>query len=566
MESKEIKTKFFQLKTRTDVADILGIDERSLRFFLFKVRPENMYIRFQIAKRGGGFREICAPNRKLKSIQRKLADILEIVYREKACAYGFVRGKNIVQNARNHTKSELVLNIDLKDFFSQIHFGRVRGMLIKPPYGLGEEAATTIAQIACLDGKLPQGAPCSPVITNMICASLDNQLMRLAKKTGCIYTRYADDITFSTNKKQFDDEIIFLNGGSLELGKGLSNVLTKNSFIVNPDKITLRAKSSRQEVTGLVVNQFPNLRREYVKQLRAIIYNCSKNGVYHTAQQYIEKGFCNNTKIATVVHDPNHREEVENWFRQVIVGKINYIRQIKGAGHATYKSFALRYNRLVGEDFFEVPQDDLLAELMRSVYVLESEERQGSGFAVKGIGLFTSNHVTGDGAKYEVFLPDGQGDVEIKGIISNGDNLIDSDDTIDFALFDVPFANESNLEIGDSDEVKFGSDVIIASFPDYAKGNSVRIEHRTVAGEARLFGSKIIIIDGVIFHGASGGVVVNDKNKVIGIVKAGIQDAVSKDELLSNQRHGFVPINLVMQHIREHQRPASEENHQETMT
>ena len=77
----------------------------------------------------------------------------------------------------------------------------------------------------------------------------------------------------------------------------------------------------------------------------------------------------------------------------------------------------------------------------------------------------------------------------------------------------------------------------------------MRIEHRTVAGEARLFGSKIIIIDGVIFHGASGGVVVNDKNKVIGIVKAGIQDAVSKDELLSNQRHGFVPINLVMQHI-----------------
>ena len=113
MESKEIKAQFLQLKTRTEVAGILGIDERSLRFFLFKVRPENMYVRFRIAKRGGGFREICAPNRKLKAIQRKLADILEIVYREKACAYGFVRGKNIVQNARNHTKSELVLSVDV---------------------------------------------------------------------------------------------------------------------------------------------------------------------------------------------------------------------------------------------------------------------------------------------------------------------------------------------------------------------------------------------------------------------------------------------------------------------
>lgn len=566
MESKEIKAQFLQLKTRTEVAGILGIDERSLRFFLFKVRPENMYVRFRIAKRGGGFREICAPNRKLKAIQRKLADILEIVYREKACAYGFVRGKNIVQNARNHTKSELVLNIDLKDFFSQIHFGRVRGMLIKPPYGLGEEAATTIAQIACLDGKLPQGAPCSPVITNMICASLDNQLMRLAKKTGCIYTRYADDITFSTNKKQFDDDIIVLNGSSLELGKGLSNVLTKNSFIVNPDKITLRAKSSRQEVTGLVVNQFPNLRREYVKQLRAVLYNCSKNGVYHTAQQYVEKGFCNNTKIATIVHDPNHREEVENWFRQVIVGKINYIRQVKGAGHATYKSFALRFNRLVGEDFFEVAQDELLAKLMRSVYILESDENQGSGFAVSGLGLFTSYHVTSDGDFYKIYRPDSQGNVEQKGIVSNSMNLVAADKTIDFSLYDVPFADESSLEIGNSDEVKIGSEVLIAMFPGYAKGNTVRIEQRRVAEVATLFGAKIILVDGVIYHGASGGVVLDENEKVVGIVKAGIQTCTPKEELLSNQQQGFVPINLVMQHIREQQRPASKENHQEMMT
>jgi hypothetical protein len=82
-------------------------------------------------------------------------------------------------------------------------------MLMKPPYSIGEEAATTIAQIACLNGILPQGAPSSPVITNMICVPLDNALMHLAKKAGCVYTRYADDITFSTYKKSFDKDIVF---------------------------------------------------------------------------------------------------------------------------------------------------------------------------------------------------------------------------------------------------------------------------------------------------------------------------------------------------------------------
>lgn len=190
MDREKIKELFLKLETREDVAAILGISERSLRYFLYKKRPENMYHTFKIPKKDGTTREISAPDKALKEIQRKLANVLSAVYEPKVCAYGFIDEKNNVGNAEQHTKKRLVFNIDLKDFFSQIHFGRVRGLLMNAPYSLPDEAATTIAQIACFNGRLPQGAPSSPVITNMICIPLDNALMRLAKSTGCVYTRY----------------------------------------------------------------------------------------------------------------------------------------------------------------------------------------------------------------------------------------------------------------------------------------------------------------------------------------------------------------------------------------
>ena len=126
-----------------------------------------------------------------------------MVYKTKPAAHGFVLDKNVATNAKGHVKKKYVFNIDLENFFDQIHFGRVRGMLMKPPYNLGEEAALVISQIACYKGKLPQGAPTSPILTNMVCAPLDTQLTKLAKKYNLQYSRYADDITFSTYKADF---------------------------------------------------------------------------------------------------------------------------------------------------------------------------------------------------------------------------------------------------------------------------------------------------------------------------------------------------------------------------
>ncbi|WP_460264638.1 reverse transcriptase domain-containing protein [Clostridium sporogenes] len=164
-------------------------------------------------------------------MQRKLAYILNLVYKVKPSAYGFIQDRGIKDNAINHTKRKLLLNIDLKDFFSQVHFGRVRGMLMKKPYGINQEAATVIAQLVCFEGALPQGAPSSPIITNMICSPLDTQLIRLAKKYGLVYTRYADDITFSTNN-QFPKEIITEDLNKLTIGSELNSILKKIALML----------------------------------------------------------------------------------------------------------------------------------------------------------------------------------------------------------------------------------------------------------------------------------------------------------------------------------------------
>lgn len=152
-----------------------------------------MYRTFHFNKKKGGQRQIDSPDKILRAVQKKLAYVLNLLYIPKPSVYGFIKNRNILENAKKHEKQKLILNIDLKDFFHQIHFGRIRGLFLKPPYEIGEKSATVIAQIACLNGKLPQG---SPILTNIVCSSLDSQLIKFAKENSIHYTRYADDIHF----------------------------------------------------------------------------------------------------------------------------------------------------------------------------------------------------------------------------------------------------------------------------------------------------------------------------------------------------------------------------------
>ena len=554
MDRESIKEAFFQLKTRDDVASILGISERSLRYFLYKIRPENMYHTFKVPKKDGATREIAAPEKRLKMIQRKLADVLSAVYEPKVCAYGFITEKSNIGNAAQHVKKSLVFNIDLKDFFSQIHFGRVRGMLMNAPYNLPDEAATTIAQIACYNGYLPQGAPSSPVITNMICVPLDNALMRLAKSTKCVYTRYADDITFSTHKSSFDKSIVYIEDGEVIIGEKLASALKKHSFEVNAKKVALRSYTCRQEVTGLTVNEFPNLRRGYVKQLRAIIHSCEKFGIPAAAKTYVKKGLCKNHEICNVVDTSDSEDVVVNWFKRVLIGKICYIKHVRGAKNPTYLSFAQKFNTLFREDIFDVSEFHRFNNTIKnSVLILEHRDEdkiiQGSGFYLSGIGLITSAHVTESGDFYNVFQVDSY-DESSPGIgVIGSCNKVSSDEKIDYAIYKAPssIVEELTFKLGDSRKLKIGDEVTIIGYPNHQKGNSQYMQRCYITSEKPFLGAHFFTISGRVVHGASGGIVLNASNEAIGILKGGVASTEEDD---NNENQGFVPLHLALDHMK----------------
>lgn len=261
----------------------------------FYLLPEERRVReFTVRKRNGKLRPIVAPIAPIKVLQRRLLELLEREYTPKNAVHGFTRGRSVVTNAQLHVRAKWILNVDLEDFFPSITFPRVYGMLKAEPYAITPAVAAVVAQmVCCVEGRLPQGAPTSPIISNMICARLDRQLGQLARSSKVRYTRYADDLSFSTSRTQFPPELARLRDSSdstsVELGQSLRDVIQDNGFRSNRDKLRLRHCTRRQEVTGLTVNHFPNVRREYVRNLRAILHACRKHGIDGAQQLFHEK-------------------------------------------------------------------------------------------------------------------------------------------------------------------------------------------------------------------------------------------------------------------------------------
>lgn len=237
------------------------------------------YEEFEIPKKSGGVRKINAPEAKLMNLQDKLSGMLLDLYKPKFAAKAFIKGRSILDNARPHAGKSFVFNIDIEDFFPSITFIRVRGMLSKPPYNIPLNTATVIAHLTTLKGKLPQGAPTSPVLSNMICRSLDTSLLSLARRYGCSYSRYADDITFSFRQslEKIPREIVeigFENGKHFGEAPGseLDSIIKANGFKIKESKTRLQGRRNRQVVTGLIVNKRPNVDRRFVRKTRALIH------------------------------------------------------------------------------------------------------------------------------------------------------------------------------------------------------------------------------------------------------------------------------------------------------
>jgi retron-type reverse transcriptase len=214
-----------------------------------------------------------------------LRNILEKVAVHDA-AHGFRRGRSIVSNAAPHAGAEVVVNLDLKDFFPTITFRRIRGVFRK--LGYAEQVATILALLCSephtdtvqLDGRtyhvargerfLPQGAPTSPAITNLLCRRLDARLFRVAEQLGFRYTRYADDLTFSASGES-----------AANVGRILRRVrwvVEQEDLHVHPDKTRVWRRGRRQEVTGLVVNQRVNVSRKLLRRFRATLFQIERDG------------------------------------------------------------------------------------------------------------------------------------------------------------------------------------------------------------------------------------------------------------------------------------------------
>lgn len=276
--------------SKPDLARLLGIDPVFMTRVLYIRNTDNLYSQFTIKKKNGSDRQISAPDPELKEIQSKLSDLLqdclnnirENSKEENNFSHGFERNRSIITNAEKHKLKKWVLNIDLSNFFDEFNFGRVRGYFLKNKnFSLNTELSTLIAKIACHQDKLPQGSPCSPVITNLILVSLDRRLSNLCNRAGCTYTRYADDITISTNKKEFPRDIIKShNENSINLNKKLLKEIISSGFQINLNKLRLFDKKCRQEVTGLTVNRFVNVDNKYAKKVRAMAHSLFTKGGY----------------------------------------------------------------------------------------------------------------------------------------------------------------------------------------------------------------------------------------------------------------------------------------------
>lgn len=337
----EIRDKFKALRSSRDISDLLEVKHSVLMFHVFKFPPPKKYTLFDVPKKSGGVREIRAPISEIKIIQRKLNLVLRTFFRPKSCVQGFRLQKNIVSNAERHSNKKFVLNIDLEDFFPSINFARVFGMFKAPPYNFDKEVATVLARICCDEFEFPQGAPTSPIISNMICARMDSQLKWLAQVLKCWYSRYCDDLTFSTSKDSFPRELAFNvpTGGKpgAEVGGRLEALINDNGFSVNYKKVRLQKWTERQEVTGLIVNsRRPNVDRAYKRQIRAMLHAWEKHGLAN----------------AETIHLSRFRHKYRSPFKplpqfeHVVRGKIAFLGMVRGPADPTYRRYLDQFNLL----------------------------------------------------------------------------------------------------------------------------------------------------------------------------------------------------------------------------
>lgn len=246
----------------THLSELCGASSSQLRFFIRN--KKSAYSSFEIPKKNGKFRRIDAPSKPLKKVQRWIHENILIRLNAGEYAHGFVPNRSIVTNATNHVNKECILCIDLKDFFPSIKLNRIKSYFHS--LGYNEQISLDLAELCTYRMRLTQGAPTSPMLSNLITWSMDKEIAKFCKARNLDYSRYADDITISGDNKLPKYKNIIIKK------------ITQHGFEVNPEKTRVLSQGSCQKVAGIIVNNHPSVGKDKKRKFRAILHNIKKNG------------------------------------------------------------------------------------------------------------------------------------------------------------------------------------------------------------------------------------------------------------------------------------------------
>jgi len=333
-----------QIRTVKTICQLVGKDELFLKDLLYR----NNYKTYKISKRTGGFRVINAPNEPLKQIQEILAEHLLIFYRswmmglksiestwgEIKPPYGgytlnFEEGKSpILTNAEVHLGKKYLLKLDIKDFYSSLCTEDIVHMF-QWKLGTDPEAAYLLTLLCTFKDEMPTGAPTSSVVSELIMHDFDYLVsLWLKQRDGWTYSRYADDICISSDYPLDVSFITFFIGQQLE-EYGLS---------LNEKKTKYFGPHQAKYVTGVKVNEKPNVNRRYIRNLRAILHDWEKNGSFSASERYVDQFSKFNY---------SSYEGRENLFKESVKGKINWVGQVRGMSDGVYLGLKKKYTKMI---------------------------------------------------------------------------------------------------------------------------------------------------------------------------------------------------------------------------
>ena len=302
-----------RVETLNDLSHLLKTPVKHLK----KVAENPRYDQFFIPKSSGGKRMIQNPNHYLKKMQKRLSYLFQGIYHpiKPDCAYGFIQSvedehpaRNIYTNAERHIGKKWVLNIDMKDFFHTVSGEHVKRIFRRPPFRFTRKASHYLSLLVTHEGRLPMGAPTSPVLSNMACLDLDKKLSELSEENEWVYTRFADDMTFSSEYPITHIHI-----------ENITKRIEQQGFSINPKKIRLYREGDKAEVTGLVLGErHPDVSGTFVENIQRDIQ------LFHlvTDDRTLQRDFFDSRSVVKL--------------ERSIQGQINFVKFVRGEADSTH--------------------------------------------------------------------------------------------------------------------------------------------------------------------------------------------------------------------------------------